>query len=169
MYPTHDEVDAIGRRAEPPLDDAELDARRRAMPFIACEYAHAMGTGPGGLAEYQELFERHARCQGGFVWEWIDHGIRRPQGDFAYGGDFGEPLHDGNFVADGLLLPDRTPSPGLEEVKRAYAPVRIEVEPPRVRVRNLHDFLRPRPSRVRVGAGGRGRARRRRDAGALGR
>lgn len=75
-----------------------------------------------------------------FVWEWIDQGIRRPQGDFAYGGDFGEPLHDGNFVADGLLLPDRTSSPGLEEVKRAFAPVRIEIEPPHVRVRNLHDF-----------------------------
>ena len=74
--PTHAEVEAIGAGAEPPLDDPALDARRRRMPFILCEYAHAMGNGPGGLAEYQELFERYPRCQGGFVWEWIDHGIR---------------------------------------------------------------------------------------------
>ena len=136
MYATHEEVDALGRREEPALEDPELDARRRALPFIQCEYAHAMGNGPGGLAEYQELFERHPRCQGGFVWEWIDHGIRRPQGDFAYGGDFGEPLHDGNFVADGLLLPDRTPSPGLLELKAVYAPVRISARG----IENLHRF-----------------------------
>ena len=129
MYATHDEVDAIGRGEEEPLDDPELDARRRGLPFILCEYAHAMGNGPGGLSEYQELFERYPRCQGGFVWEWIDHGLRQrlPDGGerFAYGGDFGEPLHDGNFVADGLLFPDRTPSPGLLEFKKVIEPVRI--------------------------------------------
>ena len=63
-------------RAEPPLEDPALDARRRALPFLQCEYAHAMGNGPGGLADYQALFERHPRCAGGFVWEWIDHGLR---------------------------------------------------------------------------------------------
>ena len=138
MYAGHAEVDAIGRREEPALDDAALDARRRAMPFVLCEYAHAMGNGPGGLASYQALFERHPRCHGGFVWEWIDHGIRRPQGDFAYGGDFGEPLHDGNFVADGLLFPDRTPSPGLLELKAVVAPVRIAVGEG-IRIENLHE------------------------------
>lgn len=129
MYADHAEVDAIGRREEPPLADPALDARRRQLPFILCEYAHAMGNGPGGLAEYQELFERHPRCQGGFVWEWIDHGIRRHTPDgrdfFAYGGDFREPLHDGNFVADGLLFPDRTASPGLLELKKVIEPVLI--------------------------------------------
>ena len=136
MYATHAEVDALGRREEPPLEDPALDAARRAKPFLQCEYAHAMGNGPGGLAEYQALFERHPRCAGGFVWEWIDHGIRRPEGDFAYGGDFGEPLHDGNFVADGLLLPDRTPSPGLAELKAVFAPVRIGERG----IENLHAF-----------------------------
>jgi beta-galactosidase len=136
MYPTHAEVDALGRREEPALEDAELDAARRAKPFVVCEYAHAMGNGPGGLAEYQALFERWPRCAGGFVWEWIDHGIRRSQGDFAYGGDFGEPLHDGNFVADGLVLPDRTPSPGLLELKALLAPVRLGREG----IANLHAF-----------------------------
>jgi beta-galactosidase len=145
MYPTHAEVDRIGRREEEPLPDPELDTRRRAMPLILCEYAHAMGNGPGGLWEYQELFERYPRCQGGFVWEWIDHGIRKRTADgqefFAYGGDFGEPLHDANFVADGLLFPDRTPSPGLLEYKKVVEPVRIEAEPDgRIRVTNLHQF-----------------------------
>ncbi|HEX2356371.1 MAG TPA: glycoside hydrolase family 2 TIM barrel-domain containing protein [Micromonosporaceae bacterium] len=145
MYAYHDEVDAIGRRAEKPLDDPALDARRRAMPFILCEYAHAMGNGPGGLTEYRELFERHPRCQGGFVWEWLDHGIRRrtPDGreQFAYGGDFGEPLHDGNFVIDGLVFPDRTPSPGLVEFAKVIEPVRIEPAPDgHVLVRNRYDF-----------------------------
>ena len=116
MYPTHAEVDTIGRGEEPPLPDPELDARRRAMPLILCEYAHAMGNGPGGLWEYQDLFERHPRCQGGFVWEWIDHGLRARTADgreyFAYGGDFGEPLHDANFVADGLAVPGPDPVPG---------------------------------------------------------
>jgi beta-galactosidase len=145
MYPTHAEVDRIGRGEEEPLADPELDARRRAMPFILCEYAHAMGNGPGGLWEYQDLFERHPRCQGGFVWEWIDHGLRAHTEDgaeyFAYGGDLGEPLHDGNFVADGLLFPDRTPSPGLAELKKVVEPVRIAADSSGgIRVANLHSF-----------------------------
>jgi beta-galactosidase len=146
MYPTHAEVDQIGRGEEEPLPDPALDARRRAMPFVLCEYAHAMGNGPGGLWEYQELFERHPRCQGGFVWEWIDHGLRTRAADgrelFAYGGDFGEPLHDGNFVADGLLFPDRTPSPGLHELKKVVEPVRITTDPDGgIRVANLYEVL----------------------------
>ena len=75
-----------------------------------------MGNGPGGLADYAELFDRHPRLHGGFIWEWIDHGITQltPAGEryFGYGGDFGERVHDGNFVIDGLVFPDRTPSPG---------------------------------------------------------
>jgi len=129
MYPHIDAVELIGRREEPALDDPRLDARRRAMPFILCEYAHAMGNGPGGLLEYQRLFETYERCQGGFVWEWIDHGIRTrtPDGPefYGYGGDFGEELHDGNFVCDGLVFPDRTPSPGLVEYKKVIEPIRI--------------------------------------------
>nr|WP_310724932.1 glycoside hydrolase family 2 TIM barrel-domain containing protein [Streptomyces sp. N2A] len=150
MYADHAEVTRIGRRTEGPLDDPALDARRRQLPFILCEYAHAMGNGPGGLGEYQRLFETYERCQGGFVWEWIDHGLRQrtPDGEVyhAYGGDFGEELHDGNFVCDGLVLPDRTPSPGLAEVKKVVEPVRIEAGPDggdgrqTVRITNLYDF-----------------------------
>ena len=167
MYAPHEEVDAIGRGEEEPLEDAALDARRRGLPFILCEYAHAMGNGPGGLWEYQELFERYPRCQGGFVWEWIDHGLRQrlPDGTerFAYGGDFGEPLHDGPFVADGLLFPDRTPSPGLIEFKKVIEPVRItgEASAGRLSVANLHAFRDLSHLDVLVGAGGGGRGRRR--------
>ena len=117
MYESPEGVAAIGRGEDP-------DEHRRGLPFILCEYAHAMGNGPGRLAEYEHLFDTYPRCQGGFVWEWIDHGIRQAD-HFAYGGDFGEPLHDGNFVIDGLVFPDRTPSPALAELAAVYAPVRI--------------------------------------------
>jgi beta-galactosidase len=145
MYAGHAEVDLIGRRTEPRRGvDPEQDATRRAAPFVLCEYAHAMGNGPGGLTEYQELFEAHPRCQGGFVWEWIDHGIRTRDADgreyFGYGGDFGEELHDGNCVADGLLFPDRTPSPGLREFAKVVEPVRITgTAEGRLRIINLYE------------------------------
>ncbi|MEU4167788.1 glycoside hydrolase family 2 TIM barrel-domain containing protein [Streptomyces sp. NPDC026665] len=120
MYADHAEVERIARHQ----DDG--GPRRRRLPFILCEYGHAMGNGPGGIADYQRLFTSYDRLQGGFVWEWIDHGIRDERHGFAYGGDFGEELHDGNFVCDGLLFPDRTPSPGLVEYKKVIEPVRIE-------------------------------------------
>ncbi|MGC5567177.1 glycoside hydrolase family 2 TIM barrel-domain containing protein [Streptomyces sp. FR-108] len=136
MYADHEEVDRIGRGQ----DGGPL--KRRELPFIQCEYAHAMGNGPGGLADYQRLFETHDRIQGGFVWEWIDHGVRDERYGFAYGGDFGEELHDGNFVCDGLVFPDRTPSPGLLEYKKVVEPVRMEGDGVEgvVRITNRYDF-----------------------------
>ncbi|MFF8726114.1 glycoside hydrolase family 2 TIM barrel-domain containing protein [Streptomyces sp. NPDC015171] len=136
MYADHAEVERIGRG----LDGGPR--RRRALPFILCEYAHAMGNGPGGLAEYQRLFETYERLQGGFVWEWIDHGIAHPGLGYAYGGDFGEELHDGNFVCDGLLFPDRRPSPGLVEFKKVIEPVALAGDGAHgtVRVTNKYDF-----------------------------
>ena len=129
MYASHADVAAIATRTEPPLEDASLDARRRAMPFVLCEYAHAMGTGPGGLTEYQNLFEAHERLAGGFIWEWLEHGIRRSDGSMAYGGDFGEVVHDGNFVIDGLVSADREPRPQLTDLKAVFAPLAIEIAP----------------------------------------
>lgn len=145
MYPGHAEVDLIGQRKEPPLDNAQFDARRRQMPFILCEYAHAMGNGPGGFLEYRELFEKYPRCQGGFVWEWIDHGIPKKTDDgrsyFAYGGDFGEVTHDSNFICDGLLFPDRTPSPGMIEFKRIIEPVRMSRDHDEIVVTSFYEFV----------------------------
>ncbi|MET8410891.1 glycoside hydrolase family 2 TIM barrel-domain containing protein [Streptomyces sp. NPDC005195] len=136
MYTVHDEVERIGRG----LDGGPPE--RRGLPFILCEYGHAMGNGPGGLADYQRLFTSHDRVQGGFVWEWIDHGVKDERYGFAYGGDFGEELHDGNFVCDGLVFPDRTPSPGLAEYKKVIEPVLIDVRAAdgTVRISNAHDF-----------------------------
>ncbi|MFJ2889473.1 glycoside hydrolase family 2 TIM barrel-domain containing protein [Streptomyces sp. NPDC087305] len=136
MYADHAEVERIGKG----LDGGTQ--RRRQLPFILCEYAHAMGNGPGGLADYQRLFESYDRLQGGFIWEWIDHGIKDERLGFAYGGDFGEELHDGNFVCDGLIFPDRTPSPGLVEYKKVIEPVRITGDGAdgTVRVTNTYDF-----------------------------
>ncbi|UXY24204.1 DUF4981 domain-containing protein [Streptomyces cynarae] len=153
MYASPDEVALIGMHAEPRTTDAAADSHRRRLPFILCEYAHAMGNGPGGLSEYEELFDRYPRLHGGFVWEWIDHGILRKttQGPnagrpfYAYGGDFGEVVHDGNFIADGLVFPDRSPSPGLVEYKAVIAPVRMRLEHASNRltllIRNDFDFL----------------------------
>jgi beta-galactosidase len=141
MYPRHEEVDAIGR------GDASIEnPHHRELPFIMCEFGHAMGNGPGGLLEYRELFERHDRCQGGFVWEWIEHGfpLRAQDGTeyFGYGGDFGEQIHDGNFVIDGVLHPDRTPSPGLVEFAKVFEPVRIaEADGGGLRISNHYDVV----------------------------
>ncbi|MGW4566277.1 glycoside hydrolase family 2 TIM barrel-domain containing protein [Streptomyces sp. NPDC004561] len=135
MYADHAEVERIGRG----LDGGP--GKRRRLPFFLCEYGHAMGNGPGGLADYQRLFESYERLQGGFVWEWIDHGIAHPELGYAYGGDFGEELHDGNFVCDGLLFPDRRPSPGLAEYKKVIEPVGITGDGTdgTVRVTNKYD------------------------------
>ncbi|MCG5217942.1 DUF4981 domain-containing protein [Streptosporangium sp. KLBMP 9127] len=149
MYAPVDEVARIGRHEEeaPPetADRPELEERRRALPFLLCEYAHAMGNGPGSLTDYQRVLEEHPRCAGAFVWEWMDHGLRRRTEDgrefFGYGGDFGDAPHGGTFCIDGLVFPDRTPSPGLAAYGKAVEPVGIEVSAAdgRVRVRNRHD------------------------------
>ncbi len=117
MYP---EVAAI--EEFPQLDDPR--------PMILCEYSHAMGNSNGGLADYFAAFERHGALQGGFVWEWVDHGIRqtddRGREYWAYGGDFGDEPNDANFCADGIVWPDREPHPALNELKFLARPVRVE-------------------------------------------
>jgi beta-galactosidase len=155
MYRTPADVARIGRggllpgevfypRAEGAGDPA--DEPRNRKPFLLTEFGHAMGNGPGALAEYVELWHRHPRLQGGFVWEWHDQGLRtadeRGREFFGYGGDFGEDLHDGNFVCDGLVFPDGTPSPGLIEYAKVIEPVRIRAgdRPGTVLVENRYDF-----------------------------
>lgn len=98
-------------------------------PHVMCEYGHSMGNGPGSLKSYQDLFRSHKRLQGGFVWEWYDHGIftedEEGGGYYRYGGSYGDFPNNGNFCIDGLLMPDRRPSPGLLEYKQVIAPVEI--------------------------------------------
>lgn len=99
-------------------------------PLILCEFSHAMGNSNGSLADYFDAFDRYPGLQGGFIWEWVDHGIRRRDATgrdyWAYGGDFGDEPSDKNFVCDGLVWPDRRPHPGLFEFKHLAQPVRVE-------------------------------------------
>ena len=98
-------------------------------PLIMCEYSHAMGNSNGTLAEYWDAIESTPGLQGGFIWEWWDHGLVQMQPDgssrWAYGGDFGDEPNDGNFCTDGLVWPDRTPKPALWEHRALAAPVGI--------------------------------------------
>jgi beta-galactosidase len=98
-------------------------------PLIMCEYSHAMGNSNGTLGEYWDAIESTPGLQGGFVWEFWDHGLvqRLPDGTerWAYGGDFGDVPNDGNFCADGLVWPDRRPKPAMWEHKAIAAPVRL--------------------------------------------
>ncbi|MFJ6125644.1 glycoside hydrolase family 2 TIM barrel-domain containing protein [Streptomyces griseoviridis] len=116
-------------------------ARQRTRPFLLCEYAHAMGNGPGGFDQYEELVHRYPRLHGGFVWEWRDHGIltTTPAGTpyHAYGGDFGEVVHDGNFVMDGMLLSDDVPTPSLHEYRAVVQPFALAFDGDRLTVTNL--------------------------------
>ena len=120
---------------------AGADLRR---PLILCEYGHAMGQA-GGIDAYWALFGVERGLQGGFIWEWADHGLRRHEADgttwLAYGGDFGEPAHDGTFVCDGLVSPDREPHPLLGELAALAAPVAVDWARPGVlRVTNKRWF-----------------------------
>lgn len=110
----------------------EVFAKKECLdkPFVLCEYIHAMGNGPGGIADYRDLFNRFPNMLGGFIWEWCDHAVDRGRTKdgrkiYAYGGDSGERPHDGNFCVDGMVFPDRRPSSGLREFKNIYRPLRF--------------------------------------------
>jgi beta-galactosidase len=130
----------------PPVEAIERYARegRGDRPLIMCEYSHAMGNSNGGLADYWQVIDAHPVLQGGFVWEWKDHGLRQRVGRaerFAYGGQFGDEPNDGNFVADGLVSPTGEPHPAMQELAWVHRPV--AVRPGRgatVRVRNRQSF-----------------------------
>ncbi len=99
-------------------------------PFLLVEYCHSMGNGPGDFEDYFKMIQDNDKMCGGFVWEWCDHAIAHGTAEngktiYAYGGDHGEEIHDGNFCMDGLVYPDRTVHTGLLEYKNVYRPVRV--------------------------------------------
>lgn len=97
-------------------------------PVYMCEFAHAMGVGPGSLKEYMEYIYKNDKLFGGCIWEWQDHAVKHNGGvEYTYGGDHGEYIHDGNFCCDGLIYPDKTPSRSAYEMKNAYRPVIAEL------------------------------------------
>lgn len=116
----------------PPLEYLEQYASSHPKrPFIMCEYAHAMGNSVGNLADYWQCIRQYDCLQGGFIWDWVDQGIKAEkegQSYWKFGGDFGEEgtPSDANFCINGLLAPDRTPHPSYWEVKKVYQPIRIE-------------------------------------------
>jgi beta-galactosidase len=117
MYPPIDAIEAYGRSGEGD------------RPLIMCEYSHAMGNSNGSLADYWDVITTTPGLQGGFIWEWKDHGLlaRLPSGKrgFAYGGQFGDEPNDGNFVADGLMSADLHPHPAMQEVAWVHRPVTV--------------------------------------------
>ncbi|MCF7689526.1 MAG: DUF4981 domain-containing protein [Cephaloticoccus sp.] len=121
MYPAIDKLVAWV------TDPSNTDQR----PVIMCEYSHAMGNSNGSLGDYFDAFARHAGLQGGFIWEWVDHGLKKRDAEgrefWGYGGDFGDTPSDKNFVCDGLVWPDRQPHTGLLEYKHLAQPVRLTV------------------------------------------
>ncbi|MCR6656408.1 MAG: DUF4981 domain-containing protein [Opitutus sp.] len=153
----------------PPERLLEHSANPRGKPFIQVEYAHAMGNSTGDLWSYwRPIYEGKPYLQGGYIWDWVDQGLRTPVPAsrgierlenpksvpldpelgtfFAYGGTFGPPdvASDGNFCANGLVSPDREPHPGLVEVKKVYQPLQIasfDLERGEVDVKNWADFV----------------------------
>ncbi len=125
-------------------------------PLILCEYSHAMGNSNGSLSDYWHAFENYHGLQGGFIWEWLDHGIRIDQNAnfpsllasrssetfYAYGGDFGDTPNDLNFVCDGLVWPDRAPHPAMSECKKLQQPIaaRADSENGAIEITNKSDW-----------------------------
>ena len=137
MYATIEYIEAY---AKDPKND---------RPLIMCEYAHAMGNSTGNLQDYWDVIEKYPKLQGGFVWDWVDQGILKTNENgekyWTYGGDYGEEgmPSDGNFCLNGLVWPDRTPHPGLNEVKKVYQYVGFEpvdLKTGLIKITNKYDF-----------------------------
>lgn len=116
--------------------------------FMLCECCHAMGNGPGDIDQYFNLMQKYDNFIGMFIWEWCDHAIymgeENGKAKYAYGGDFGEKFHDGNFCMDGLVYPDRTPHTGLLEYKNIIRPIRsekVDGKPQSFILNNKYSFL----------------------------
>jgi beta-galactosidase len=128
------------------IEYAESDPER---PLILCEYAHAMGNSVGNLSDYWEVIDRYPVLQGGFIWDWVDQGLRQTTADgrdyFAYGGDFGPPgtPSDSNFLMNGVVHSDRRLNPHAHEVRKVYQPLRFEpvdLASGRIRIHNRRAF-----------------------------
>ncbi len=118
MYPSVEKVRQVGEHSR---KQKQLNDR----PYFLCEYAHAMGVGPGNTEAYWQEIYRYDNLMGGCVWEMVDHAVLHPDGSYTYGGDHGEWEHDGNFCVDGLFYPDRTPSTGAKIMRFIYRPIRV--------------------------------------------
>ena len=141
-------VDMISRMYERIPGIIRLATNEDTRPMVLCEYAHAMGNSVGNLKEYWDAIRSHERLIGGFIWDWVDQGLRKqsPEGEefWAYGGDYGDYPNDGNFCCNGLVQPDRKPNPSLYEVKKVYQRIHVtpvDLEEGTFELENEYDFL----------------------------
>lgn len=118
MYPSVQMVHDVGEKCR-------KQDRLNDRPYFMCEYAHAMGVGPGNTEAYWQEIYRYDSLMGGCVWEMVDHAVLQKDGGYTYGGDHGEWEHDKNFCVDGLFYPDRTPSAGAKIMRFIYRPIRV--------------------------------------------
>ncbi|MBQ9788270.1 MAG: DUF4981 domain-containing protein [Lentisphaeria bacterium] len=131
-YGNH-EINATVNRMYPPIQQIIEIAQSKITdrPVILCEYNHAMGNSNGSLADYWDAFKSVHGLQGGFIWDWVDQGIVQETADgkkfWAYGGDFGEKIHDFDFCCNGLIWPDRTPHPAMYEFKHVAQHVNVDM------------------------------------------
>ncbi len=149
-YEPHNSIhsDTLTPMYMPPQHIAEYyDKYGKGRPFFEIEYAHAMGNSTGNFQQYWDVFESKPWAHGGFIWDWVDQGIRKKGANgkdfWAYGGDYGDKPNDDNFCTNGLVLPDRTMHPGLIEVKKAYASIKVEpidLAAGKIQIRNKYLF-----------------------------
>ena len=145
-YPASDICSSMYNSISDLVKLATQDGDDYEKPILLQEYGHAMGNGPGALKEYQETFYQHRRLQGGFIWEWANHGLSKKIGDgsgryfYAYGGDFGDEPNDYNFVMDGLCTSEHLPGPGLVELKKVYQPITMDMRGTILSIESHYDF-----------------------------
>ncbi len=134
MYTSHADVEKCGK--------LKRGKKYTPKPFFLCEYAHAMGVGPGALEDYWKIFYQYDNLMGGCIWEWADHAVYHANGKlkYTYGGDHGEWRHDGCFCVDGLVYPDRTLHTGAKQMKNVYRPVRASLEENTITFTNTNRF-----------------------------
>ena len=125
----------------PGIDYVEEYAKdeNKKQPFFLCEYAHAMGNGPGGIKDYWDVIYKYPKLIGGCIWEWIDH-VFVEDGVQKYGGDFGELNHDSNFCSDGLVFSDKSLKAGSYNAKAVYQYMKAELDEDVLKITNLYDF-----------------------------
>lgn len=122
-------------------------AQDTTRPVILCEYQHAMGNSCGNFSDYWDVIYKHPRLQGGFIWDWVDQGILKTEGDitfYAYGGDFGDKPNDGNFCLNGIVDPDRSVHPTIWEVKKSYQYIWCipqDLATGLIKIENRYDFI----------------------------
>ncbi len=141
------DFDIISNMYAPISDLKGLHDADTTRPVILCEYEHSMGNSTGNIKDYWDFFDKYPRMQGGFIWDWVDQGIRQTTEDgkqfWAYGGDFGDTPNDSNFCLNGFVMADRTPDPAFREVKKVYQHVKVrpvDLKNGKVAIFNEHFF-----------------------------